>query len=95
MNKKRNIIISVILTIISVIYTYLVKVVDVKEIGPNNSSVGFSTINNWFKNLVGSNMTIYKITEVLLTIKEMALEKFFQISFFCHFRKKKIIQISK
>ena len=63
--KKRNIIMSIFLTIISVIYTYLVKTYDVKNIGPNNSKVGFSKINSWFSNLIGSHMTIYKITEVL------------------------------
>ena len=65
MNKKRNIILSIFLTIISVVYTYLVKTYDVKNIGPNNSSVGFSKINNWFSNLIGSHMTIYKVTEIL------------------------------
>lgn len=65
MKNKKNIIIAIILTIISVVYTLLVKNVDVKEIGPNNSSVGFSTINESFKNLVGSSNTIYKISELL------------------------------
>ena len=62
MNKERNIILSVILTIVSIGYTFLVKMVDVGEIGPNNSAVGLSTLNSWFKGIVGSNMTIYKIT---------------------------------
>ena len=65
MNKERNIILSVILTIVSIGYTFLVKMVDVGEIGPNNSAVGLSTLNSWFKGIVGSNMTIYKITEIL------------------------------
>ncbi len=64
MNKK-NIILSIALVIISVIYTILVKIIDVLPIGPNNSKVGFGTINNYFRNIIGSNMLIYKITEVL------------------------------
>ena len=63
--KKRNIILSVILTILAIGYTFLVKKVDVKAIGPNNSMVGFAKLNKAFSNLVGSNMTIYKITEIL------------------------------
>ena len=63
--KKRNIIISIILTILAIGYTFLVKKVDVKTIGPNNSVVGFAKLNKAFSNLVGSNMTIYKITEIL------------------------------
>ena len=65
MSKKGNIIISIFLTIVSVIYTLLVKYVDVKAIGPNNSKVGFSSLNDAFRNLVNSNMGIYKITELL------------------------------
>lgn len=66
MNKnKKNICLSIVLTITSIIYIFLVKNIDVKAIGPKNSSVGFSSINGFFKDLLGSNMTIYKITEVL------------------------------
>ena len=65
MKNKKNIIIAVICTIVSVVYTFLVKNVDVKSIGPNNSSVGFSTINEPFKNLVGYSKSFYKISELL------------------------------
>lgn len=63
--KKRNIIISIILLFIATIYTILVKNIDVSPIGPNSSSVGFSSINAFFQNLIGSHMTIYKLTEIL------------------------------
>ena len=64
MKNKRNILMSVLMTIFAGVYVYLVKTIDVKAIGPNKSSVGFSTINKAFADLVGSNMTIYKLTEV-------------------------------
>ena len=64
MKNKRNILMSVIMTIFSGIYIYLVKTVDVKSIGPNNTSVGFAKVNDAFMHLVGTNMTIYKLTEV-------------------------------
>ena len=63
--KLRNILISIALTVLSFCYTLLVKNIDVDSIGPNGSEVGFAKLNSWFSNLVGSNMTIYKITEVL------------------------------
>ena len=63
--KRKNIILSIILTIISIGYTILVKMVNVKAIGPNGSKVGLAKINKPFSNLVGSNMTIYKITEII------------------------------
>lgn len=63
--KKKNIITSITMIILAVVYTILVKIIDVAPIGPNNSQVGFSKINSFFHNLLGSNMTIYKITEIL------------------------------
>ena len=62
--RRKNIIISVVLTIISVVYTILVKVVDVKSIGPDGSKVGFAALNKFFSNLIGSHMLVYKITEI-------------------------------
>lgn len=62
--KKEKLMIPSVLTLISIFYTLLVKFVDVKAIGPKNSKVGFSTLNNAFRNLVGHNMTIYKISEI-------------------------------
>ena len=63
--KKKNIILTSILLVVFGVYTYLVKTYNVKAIGPNKSKVGFATMNNWFKGIIGSNMTIYKITEYL------------------------------
>lgn len=63
--KKRNIITSITLLTLSVVFTLLVKNIDVKAIGPNESLVGFADINKLFHNLIGSNMAIYKITEII------------------------------
>ncbi|MBR4178640.1 MAG: phosphatase PAP2 family protein [Bacilli bacterium] len=64
LSKKGSIIISSFLAFVFIIYTILVKFVDVKPIGPNNSSVGFAGINGAFHKLIGSNMTLYKISEL-------------------------------
>lgn len=63
--KKKNIIISVVLVLIAVIYTILVKNVDLGAIGPENSVVGFSSINKAFADFVGVNMKLYDISEYL------------------------------
>lgn len=65
MNKKRNIIISIILIIIAVLFTYLVKNFDVKFTDVNGTNIGFSTINLWFNKLVGTNMGLYKLTNIV------------------------------
>ena len=63
--KKKNIILSIVLTIIAIAYTFLVKKIDVKAIGPEGTKVGFAKINGAFSNLIGSHMSVYKITEIL------------------------------
>ena len=65
MKKKNNLIITIILGIVSILYTILVKYVLVECIGPNNSCVGFASINSWFHDLTGVNMNLYNITEYL------------------------------
>lgn len=65
MKRSKYIILAVITTIVSIVYTYLVKTIDVKAIGPNNTKVGFASLNNSFRLLVGSHMKVYKITELL------------------------------
>ena len=48
---------------VAIIYTLLVKYIDVQEIGPNDSLVGFATINNFMFNLTGVNMLWSDITD--------------------------------
>ncbi len=64
-NTKRNIIISIVLIICAIVYTFLVKTVDVKQIGPDNTSVGFATVNEAVANKLPFNETLYKITKYL------------------------------
>ena len=65
MKNKRNFIISASLILFSILFTLLVKFIDVKSIGAESSSVGFSTINDFFHNLIGVNMIFYHITDWL------------------------------
>lgn len=64
--KKNNLLkISLSLLCLSIIYTFLVKYIDVSAIGPENSSVGFSSINGFVRDLIGYNEIWYKITKYL------------------------------
>ncbi len=66
---KKLYIITAILLVLSIAYIVLVKTIDVQSIGPVNpetgikSEVGFATINNAFKDMVGTSDTWYKITK--------------------------------
>lgn len=48
-----------------VMWTVLVRVVDVEAIGPRESCVGFSALNAWVHTLTGVHMLLYVITDWL------------------------------
>ena len=48
-----------------VLWTMLICFVDVQAIGPQESSVGFATMNGYFHNLTGVSMSLYVITDWL------------------------------
>lgn len=57
--------ISIILFIVIIVYIVCLKFIDVGEIGPNGSKVGFQTMNQLFHNLFPWNEAWYKITKYL------------------------------
>ena len=63
--KKRNFFISTILILLAVVFTILVKVVDVKQVGVNGTSIGFATLNQYVFKTTGVNMIWYHITDWL------------------------------
>lgn len=48
-----------------VLWTVLVRLVDVRAIGPSGSSVGFATLNGYVHELTGVNFPLYTITDWL------------------------------
>ena len=62
-SRRKCVTISIILLVIAVIYTVLVKYVDVKAIGPQSSEVGFSILNKFVHGLLPFNETFYKISK--------------------------------
>ena len=63
--KKKFLIITISLLIISIIFILLLKTIDVSAIGPSNTEIGFSTINRVFHDFTGTNEIWYKITKYL------------------------------
>lgn len=62
--KKRTLV-AVCLLGMFVLWTLLVRVVDVKPIGPRGSIVGFATWNGAFHNFTGVHMWLYTLTDWL------------------------------
>lgn len=47
------------------VWTVCVTLVDVRSIGPNDSAVGFATVNGFVNEHLGVNMTMYTVTDWL------------------------------
>lgn len=63
--NRRYLYISVSMFTAFVLWTVAVCFVDVGAIGPNESSVGFATVNGFVHKLTGVNMLLYNITDWL------------------------------
>ena len=64
-DKKKLILMNILLLVIAVGYTLIVKYVDVQPIGPELSKVGLAKINEAYRDLIGYNDIWYKITKYL------------------------------
>ena len=63
-NKKR-LALGVSLVVAFVLWTVLVRFVDVQAIGPDGSSVGLATLNRFVHELTGVNWILYTVTDWL------------------------------
>ena len=62
---QRNFCIATCMLLAFLLWTVAVQFVDVEAIGPQESSVGFATINQFVHNLTGVHMSLYTITDWL------------------------------
>ena len=63
--KKKYLCISISSLLAFALWTLLLRLVDVKAIGPEGSSVGFSALNGFIHEKIGVNMYLYNITDWL------------------------------
>lgn len=64
-NIKTTLKTGIIFLVLFILWTILIVTVDVKPVGVNETDIGFATLNTWFHNLTGVNMTLYTITDWL------------------------------
>ena len=62
---KKKLFFTILPFIFFVLWTISVTIIDVRLIGPNESKVGFSTINGALHDFLGVNMLLYVITDWL------------------------------
>lgn len=63
--KLKKLYISISMLTAFILWTSAICFIDVKAIGPNNSSVGFATVNAFVHRLTGVHMSLYHITDWL------------------------------
>lgn len=63
--KSKEFKIGILFILIFIIWTLSLLMIDVKPLGVNQSDIGFSTLNVWFHQLIGTNMFLYILTDWL------------------------------
>ncbi len=63
--RKKELIAGIALLSAFTLWTILIQLIDVQKIGPNESAIGFATLNMWFHKLTGEHMLYYTITDWL------------------------------
>ena len=93
--KKRNFFISTILILLAVVFTILVKVVDVKQVGVNETSIGFVTLNQFVFKTTGVNMIWYHITDWLGLVPIFMAMAYALIGFIQLIKRKSLFKVDK
>ena len=93
--KKRNFFISTILILLAVVFTILVKVVDVKQVGVNETSIGFATVNQFVFESIGVNMIWYHITDWLGLVPVFMAIVYGIIGFIQLIKRKSLFKVDK
>jgi len=94
-NKKRNFFISTILILLAVVFTIFAKVVDVKPIGVNESSIGVASFNQVVFKTIGVNMIWYHITDWLGLVPIFIAMIYAFIGFIQLIKRKNIFKVDK
>ena len=48
-----------------VVWTVLIRTMDVRPVGVNGTNIGFAAVNTWFHRLTGVHMGLYTVTDWL------------------------------
>lgn len=66
MRKTKKIVsVGILLLAAFAVWTFLIQTVDVQQIGPRQSEVGFATVNGWFHRLTNVHWMLYTLTDWL------------------------------
>lgn len=78
-----------------VLWTILVHFADVRPIGPQGSSVGFSALNGWFHHLTGVHMALYTVTDWLVLVPIGVAAGFGALGLIQWIQRKSLLKVDK
>ena len=95
MKNKKITITGIAIIFAFIIWTFLVKTVDVKAIGPEGSYVGFAQLNGFFHELTGVNFDLYNLTDWLGLVPVCFMSGFAILGFFQLAKRKNLFKVDK
>jgi len=91
--NRKKLCVSLLLMTAFILWTLAVNFVDVRAIGPRQSSVGFSELNGFVHNLTGVNINLYNITDWLGLVPIAVALSFALFGFIQWIRRKKLLKV--
>lgn len=81
------------LWVLFLLYTAMVKVLDVKALGPDGSAIGFASINVVFFNLLGTNKFFYVLTQFIGFVAIGVCAAFGFVGLFQLIKRKRLLKV--
>ena len=91
--SQRNFYIAICMLVAFLLWTVAIQFIDVQAIGPQESSVGFATINQFVHNLTGVHMSLYTITDWLGLVPLMFVMGFGVLGLIQWIKRKHLLKI--
>ena len=91
--SQRNFYIAICMLVAFLLWTVAIQFVDMQEIGPRESTVGFATINHFVHTLTGVHMSLYTITDWLGLVPLMFVMGFGALGLIQWIKRKHLLKV--
>ena len=90
---KKYFFISLFFFIVFILWTILLLFINVRDVGPNNSSIGLADINIYIHNKIGTNLFLYYLTDWLSIIPVFIMFGFAILGFIQLLKRKSFFKV--
>lgn len=94
-NIKKSLVIGTASIMSFIIFTVLLRIIDQKPLGVNETRIGFATINVGFHGFTGVNMTLYNITDWLGLVPVFVCMIFGFVGFIQLIKRKSLLKVDR